>query len=302
MDTRTLKVFLSVADTLSFSRSSTHLHLSVSAVSRTVGRLEEEIGQRLLERDRRRVRLTPAGREVRDYARRVTAEWQHLRRQLGEDAPLAGEVGLYCSVTASHSVLAPILAAFRNQHPSVDIMLHTGDQADAITRVLSGQEDFAVSGRPENLPERLAFLPLASSPLQFWAPRADCAVRDMIRSGDTLSPEFDWSAVPLIIPQRGVTQVLLDEWIRNRGIAPRIYAQVTGHEAIVAMVALGLGVGLAPELVVAAGGLDARVTPVPVPDKLPALRVGLCCLEQRLSNPLVRAFWSVAGQTYPEAV
>ncbi len=66
MDTRTLTVFLSVADTLSFSRSSALLHLSVSAVSRTVARLEEEVGQRLLERDRRRVRLTPAGRDVRD--------------------------------------------------------------------------------------------------------------------------------------------------------------------------------------------------------------------------------------------
>ncbi len=302
MDTRTLTVFLSVADTLSFSRSSALLHLSVSAVSRTVARLEEEVGQRLLERDRRRVRLTPAGRDVRDYARRVTAEWQQLRRHLGEDAPLAGEVSLYCSVTASHSVLAPILAAFRNQYPAVDIMLHTGDQADGIARVLAGQEDIAVSGRPENLPERLSFLPLASSPLQFWAPRADCMVRDLIAGGDTLAPEFDWSAVPLITPERGVTQVLLDGWIRKRGITPRIYAQVTGHEAIIAMVALGLGVGLAPELVVAAGGLEARVAPVPVPDPLPPLHVGLCCLRQRLANPLVRAFWSVAGQTYPEAI
>jgi LysR family positive regulator for ilvC len=181
-------------------------------------------------------------------------------------------------------------------------MLHTGDQADGMARVLSGREDIAVSGRPENLPERLAFLPLATSPLQFWAPTAGCAVRDLIRGGDTLSPQFDWSAVPLIIPERGVTQVLLDAWIRNRGITPRVYAQVTGHEAIIAMVALGLGVGLAPELVVAAGGLGARVAPVPVPDKLPPLRVGLCCLEQRRANPLVRAFWRVAGQTYPEAV
>ncbi len=62
MDIRTLQVFLSVADTLNFSRSALRLHLSVSAVSRTVLRLEDELGQLLLERDKRSMRLTAAGR------------------------------------------------------------------------------------------------------------------------------------------------------------------------------------------------------------------------------------------------
>ena len=48
MDTRALSVFLSVSDTLNFSRSSELLHMSVSAVSRTIQRLEDELGQRLV--------------------------------------------------------------------------------------------------------------------------------------------------------------------------------------------------------------------------------------------------------------
>ena len=104
MDTRTLSVFLSVADMLNFSRSSELLHMSVSAVSRTIQRLEDELGQPLLERDNRSVRLTSAGREFREYARHSQAEWQQLRRKLGSDAELAGEVSLYCSVTATYSV------------------------------------------------------------------------------------------------------------------------------------------------------------------------------------------------------
>ena len=76
MDTRALSVFLAVADTLNFSRSGEMLHMSVSAVSRTVQRLEDELGQPLLERDNRSVRLTSAGREFREYARRSLAEWQ----------------------------------------------------------------------------------------------------------------------------------------------------------------------------------------------------------------------------------
>ncbi len=180
MDIRALSVFLAVSDTLNFSRGSELLHMSVSAVSRTIQRLEDELGQPLLERDNRSVRLTGAGREFREYARNAVAEWQQLRRTLGSEEELAGEVSLYCSVTATYSVLAPILEAFRATHPSVEIKMHTGDQADGIGRILEGRDDIAVSGCPSQLPRRLEFLPLLESPLQFCAPAADCAVRDMV--------------------------------------------------------------------------------------------------------------------------
>ncbi len=301
MDTRSLKVFLSVADTLNFSRSGELLHLSVSAVSRTVQRLEDELGQPLLERDNRKVRLTGAGRDFREYARHAVAEWQQLRRRLGSDTELAGEVSLYCSVTASYSVLAPILEAFRTAHPAVEIMMHTGDQADGISRVLEGQDDLAVSGRPAQLPGRLDFLPLLESPLQFCMPAADCAVREQVMAAES-GGELDWSSIPLIVPERGVTKEMLDAFFRERGIRPRIYAQVAGHEAIVAMVSLGLGVGIAPQLVIESGGMAGSVTEMPSAERLPPLTVGLCSLGQRLASPLVRSFWDVAGQTYGAAI
>jgi LysR family transcriptional regulator, positive regulator for ilvC len=302
MDTRALAVFLSVADTLNFSRSGELLHMSVSAVSRTVQRLEDELGQPLLERDNRSVRLTSAGREFREYARRSVAEWQQLRRRLGSDEELAGEVSLYCSVTATYSVLAPILEAFRSTHPAVEIMMHTGDQADGISRVLEGQDDVAVSGRPAQLPRRLEFLPLLESPLQFCVPSADCAVRQLVFAGDPAAEDFDWGGIPFIVPERGVTKDMLDNWFQARGIRPRVYAQVAGHEAIVAMVSLGLGIGIAPQLVIEASGMTASVESIAVPDGLPPLTVGLCSLRQRLLSPLVKSLWDVAGQTYGAAI
>ena len=301
MDTRALKVFLSVADTLNFSRSGELLHLSVSAVSRTVQRLEDELGQPLLERDNRKVRLTGAGREFREYARQAVGEWHQLRRRLGSDTELAGEVSLYCSVTASYSVLAPILEAFRSAHPAVEIMMHTGDQADGISRVLDGQDDLAVSGRPAQLPGRLEFLPLLESPLQFCMPAADCAVREQVAAAES-GGELDWRSIPLIVPERGVTKDMLDTFFRERGIRPRIYAQVAGHEAIVAMVSLGRGVGIAPRLVIESGGMAGSGTEMPVGEGVPPLTVGLCSLGQRLASPLVRSFWDVAGQTYGAAL
>jgi LysR family positive regulator for ilvC len=302
MDIRALSVFLSVADTLNFSRSSELLHISVSAVSRTIQRLEEELGQPLFERDNRSVRLTGAGREFREYARHSVAEWQQLRRKLGNDDELAGEVSLYCSVTATYSVLAPILEAFRASHPAVEIKMHTGDQADGIDRILQGRDDVAVSGRPSQMPRRMEFLPLLESPLQFCIPAADCTVRDMVLAAVRENGEIDWSGIPFIVPERGITKEMLDAWFREQGIRPRIYAQVAGHEAIVAMVSLGLGVGIAPQLVIEASGMTSRISQISVPVGLPALTVGLCSLGQRLASPLVKSFWDVAGQTYSQGV
>jgi len=301
MDTRALRVFLSVADTLNFSRSSELLHISVSAVSRTVRRLEDEVGQPLLERDNRSVRLTGAGREFREYARQVVAEWQQLRRKLGSDGQLAGEVSLYCSVTATYSVLAPILEAFREAHPAVDIMMHTGDQADGVSRILEGQDDVAVSGRPAQLPARMEFLPLLESPLQFCMPAADCAVREQVLTRLSAG-EIDLTGIPFIVPERGITKDMLDNWFNERDVRPRIYAQVAGHEAIVAMVSLGLGMGIAPQLVIDASGMAGSVSVIPLTHGLPPLTIGLCSLGQRLGNPLVRSLWDVAGQTYGTGV
>lgn len=298
METRGLEVFLSVAETLNFSRSGEQLHMSVSSVSRTVARLEEEVGQPLLERDNRRVRLTGAGKEFREYAISAVAQWQRLRRRLGSEGELSGEVSVYCSVTASYSVLAPILESFRAAHPGVEIMLHTGDQADGIGRILDGQDDVAVSGRPDRLHPRLDFLPLLESPLKFCVPVADCSVRDTVMRNGALRPDVDWNSVPFIVPERGVTQEMLSAWFSRRGIRPTIYAQVAGHEAIVAMVGLGLGIGIAPQIVIESGGLAARVQQIELADGLPPLRVGLCSLRQRLDSPLLRSLWEVAGQTY----
>lgn len=294
VDEKLLLVFLSVADTLNFSRSSEQLHTSLSAVSRSIQRLESDLGQTLLERDNRRVRLTKQGSEFRVYAQKALNDWQFIKRKMNEETELAGEVSLFCSVTASYSILAPILESFRVLHPSVEIMMHTGDQADAIARILSGQDDLAVTGHPQTLSPRLDFLPLLESPIVFCAPAADCVVRQLLLATDPRSDDFDWSLVPFIVPERGVSKMMLDEWFSHHNIVPNIYAQVAGHEAIVAMVGLGLGVGIAPELVIGASGMSDKVTQLPVRHPLPALNIGLCGLRSRLESPLVKSLWNAA--------
>lgn len=293
MDPRTLKVFIQVSDTLNFSRVAEISHMSVSAVSRTINRLEQQVGVALLQRSRRAMYLTPAGREFSVFARDSLVRWEELKRSLNAADHLRGELSLFCSVTASLHVLGPIIDAFQSRYREVDLMLHTGDQADGIARVMSRIDDIAVSAKPNDLPQALEFLPLMKSRLVLCIPKREGPVRSQI-AGDGV----DWSSLPFILPERGVSREAIDRWFSELAIQPSVYAQVSGHEAIVAMVSLGLGVGIVPELVQLGTGLAEGVEVISAPIRLPELMIGLCTLSPRLKDPLLRSFWNVASETY----
>ncbi len=297
MDTRELQLFLHVADTLSFSRAAERVHVSLSAVSRTIQRLEESVGRRLLERDRRSVRLTDAGRQFERYARETVESWQVLQRELDPDqGALHGALSVYCSVTASYSVLSPILERFRSDQPGIDILLHTGDQADAVDRINRGEEDVAIAARPDRLPGRVTCLTLLHSPLVFIAPAFDCAISQQLAHESD-----DFSSLPFILAERGVSRQRVDAWFRGAAKRPRIYAQVAGHEAIAAMVALGLGIGAVPQLVLENLSFRDQLRQLSTQLPLGPFPVGLCADRQRLENPLVAAFWDSAQRSYPAA-
>lgn len=298
MDTRELELFLSLTETLHFGQTGERMHLSASAVSRSIQRIEEELGQKLLERDKRSVRLTAAGEQLRLFAQEHLLQWRALvdRLQPKEQA-LRGEISLYCSVTAVYSLLAQLLSSFRNRYPAIEIKLHTGDQADAIDRVMNGYDDLAIAALPEKLPKKLRTQTLAESPLVFIAPAVACTVAALVAE----PASTDWSLVPLILSERGLARQRVEAWCRARSIKPNIYAQVSGHEAIVSMVGLGLGVGVVPELVLANSPLRDTIRVLEVNPPLAPFVVGLCATAQRLENPLVRAFWESADASYPAA-
>lgn len=284
MDTRELELFADLAETLHFGRTGERMHLSASAVSRSIQRLEQRLGRRLLERDNRSVQLNEAGRIFLRYAQQSLEDWRRVQVRLDpRPARLAGKVSLYCSVTAVYSLVAELLGEVRRRYPDIELKLHTGDQADAIDRIQSGREDLAIAARPESLARKVRFLTLARSPLLFIAPRLAPSV-----------PAPDWRESPLILSERGLARQHVDHWFRQQGVEPNIYAQVAGHEAIVAMVGLGLGIGVVPELVLAASPQRASVRVMPVAPALALFEIGLCVRLQRLDDPLVAAFWDCA--------
>lgn len=294
MDARLLKLFVNLAESLHFGRASEASHVSPSALSRSIQRLEEEMGTTLFERNNRSVSLTRAGKLFLAYARDSLGEWDAIRNTLMEEAgELHGEVSMYCSVTASYSFLFEILTRFRQNNPRIEIKLHTGDPEDAIARVRSGDEDIAIGARPRQLPAGLAFKRIAVSPLVF------IAANKTELPAETSSIPFDgnaWAASPMILPERGLARRRVDQWFRALGLPANIYAQVAGNEAIVSMVSLGFGVGVVPQIVLDNSPLADTVQVLDVQPELEAYEVGLFTQEKKLASPIINAFWSLLKQ------
>jgi LysR family positive regulator for ilvC len=295
MDLRALEVFATVNRSLSFTRAAQELHMSVSAVSRSVARLEEELGAMLFDRDRRGMRPTAAARELSRVATRIEAEWRGLQQSLSAGGALTGELRVFCSVTATHSLLSPLLAAYRDACPGVDVRLVTGDQADGISRVQRGEADVAVIARPGSLSGALAYLHITDSPLRVCVPRSDCPLKERIDAASGSERAALIGKLPWILPERGVSKDAIEAWLTGRfAQLPPVYARVAGHEAIVAMVSLGLGLGAAPQLVIEASGLADTLDYEDVGDGLPPLAIGLCARAGRVRDPLVAELWRVA--------
>ena len=287
MDTKSLELFLHLSNSLHFSKTAQAKHISPSTLSRCIARIEEELAVSLLIRDNRSVTLTEAGILFKQYAALQVEQWEQLKRALKPNkSELQGEINIYCSVTAAYSHLPPILERFRFLHPKVEIKLTTGDSAVAVDQVLQHQVDFAISAYPEPFPARLQFFKLAEIPLSIIAPTISCAVTLQVQQA-----KIDWKKIPFILPEHGSIRSRFDNWYRRFKIGkPAIYAKVAGHEALLSMVALGCGVGIAPDVVIENSPVRDRVQCLPLTTSISSFDLGICCYKTRADEPLVSAF------------
>ena len=298
LDDRDLQVFIEVADQLNFSSAAAKMHLSPSAVSRVIKRLEAEFSIELIARDNRNVRLTSAGLEFYRYARQSLIQRQLLKESLQlRSMELAGELAVYCSVTAVYSILSRILDRYRLEYPKVELKLHTGDQANAIDRIKSGAEDLAISVMPDTLPDDIFFHSLMTTPLVLIGPRRHCSVRDSVFDNYGLNKNIEWDATPFIISEIGKLRKDVDNWFRRKSIKPTIYAQVGGNEAIVSMVALGFGVGFVPKLVLDNCHNKSEVEEITFTPQIKQFEIGVCARKKNINRPVIKSFIECAKQS-----
>jgi LysR family positive regulator for ilvC len=290
MNVRDLETFLSLAESLHFGKASRACNLSPSALTRSIQRLEEEVGHPLFVRNNRSVALTPAGVRFQTYARQARQEWQEFQESLAAEPSVSGTLSIYASITAVYSLLPDLLEACRAACPGVQLELRTGAAEQAVEQVLTGEIDLAVAALPDRRAPQLEFLPLTKIPLVFIAPKNGIHSAPPLKRG-----KLDLSLAPLVLPRSGLSRQRLDQWMKKNSITPDINSEVSGNEALIAMVRLGCGIGIVPQLVLEKSPFCDDVQILKNAPVLDPYEVGLCATKRGLARPAVRAFWDLAA-------
>ena len=238
---RDLRYFVAVAEELHFTRAAERLFISQPALSKQIRLLEEQLRVALLERDRRRVRLTAAGEALLPVARDLVAAWDAAQRAVADAAAEADAVlRLGFSTSIGRNLLPRIRSAFAEARPNWRLHLRHVDWDDPSGGLRDGSSDLAIVWLPVPGIERLAHLVLAEEPRHVALPNDHpLSARSEIEFTALLDEPF------LALPEDA--GALRDYWLATdyrNGAAARIGAVVTNPEETFEALLAGLGVVL----------------------------------------------------------
>ncbi|MFE3168716.1 LysR family transcriptional regulator [Streptomyces sp. NPDC059224] len=232
----------------SVSGAAEALHVTTSAVSQQMGKLEREVNQRLLAKNGRGVRLTDAGRLLAEHASRILSQVELAQSDLeAHRGQVVGELTVAAFPTAARGLFPTALAALRARHPALRVRSGELEPENGVAGVVRGDLDLAVVldwyNKPMPLPDGLVKAPLLDDPAEVALPAGHrLAGRDEVDLGEFAEDEWiTWGEGEFC-----------HEWLmftlRSRGVEPIIGHRAAETHTQLNLVASGLGVCIAPLL------------------------------------------------------
>jgi DNA-binding transcriptional LysR family regulator len=243
VELRHLRYFLALAEELHFGRAAERLGIAQPGLTQQIRRLEEEVGATLFHRTRRWVRLSAAGEAMIRPARQTLADLDLAvesarRAERGE----TGHLTIGFIESAASTVVPAAVRRFRQDHPGVGLSLRELGVDSQIDGLHSGRLDVGLI-RPPVEARGLVLEALADEPLVVAVPESHPLARRTRLHPRTVSAE------PLILLAREVVPGPYDEMIalmREHGSGARIAQEATSIQAVLGLVAAGLGLSLLP--------------------------------------------------------
>jgi DNA-binding transcriptional LysR family regulator len=256
-------------------------------VSAQVRRLERELGQPLLDRSGRTVRLTEVGAAVLVYARAALAAVAGARRAVDElTGLLRGHVAV--GMVTSHNIDLPgLLADFHHDHPAVEITLSEANSDHLVQALHAGQLDMAVIGLTTTTPPGITTQVVADEPLVAVVSHSDALAT---QATITLAALRDRALISL--PRGTGMRSLLDDACARVGVRPRIAFEASDPQVLAQLASRGLGVAILPRSI--ANARPAQLHAIAVIRPRLRGRLALAWRAQGLTSPAARALISHA--------
>ncbi|WP_199547117.1 LysR family transcriptional regulator [Streptomyces sp. N35] len=303
IDARRLRTLQAVADHQTVTAAAAALYLTPSAVSQQIAALEQELGHKVLERDKRGMRVTGVGQILLRHASQVLAELERAEAEVAAyTSGDAGEVTIAAFATGIAVVLAPAITDLSSAHPGLRIQVRDAEGDASLPMVLDGRADVAVAVEYRGAPsadDRLTRIPLYAEPFDAVLPLGHRLAAAETIAVSALADE------PWIGPYPGNpchdVMVLACEYA---GFKPRLEHSSDDFRAVVALAAAGAGVALVPRS--ALRDTDLSHTAVrPVDDVVATRRVFAAVRRGAEGHPLLRpvldALQRAAGAIPPSA-
>lgn len=246
MELRHLRYFVAVAEELNFTRAAERLYIAQPPLSTQIKGLEEELGVQLLERDKRHVFLTQAGRHLLDHARTILASVQTAKDEVKSTA--AGEIGkLSIGFTASSVLTSALPAAirkYRAAYPHVMLLMNEMTSTHQLDAIHHRTLDFGVLRKPNiGVPTGVTIEEWYSAPLVAAMP-----AQHVLTQGKGIYVK-ELKDVPLIVYPRdsgiGLYWKVLDLCSRS-GFRPAVMQEAREASTMIGLVSSGFGVAIVP--------------------------------------------------------
>jgi DNA-binding transcriptional LysR family regulator len=239
MDLHALQQFLVVARLEHLSRAARELRVAQPSLSRTIARLESELGAPLFDRAGR-LRLNESGRLFRDHVERSLGELEAGRRAVAEAA--RDGVGSVRLASETFLTITGPLASYKDTHPEIDVELHQMPAADMHRALHAREVDLCVASQP--IPDDgLDSVHLHDEPVWLAAPPDHRLASRALVSVEELREE------PFVISRPGHWQRrLLDRLFADRNLIPRIVCEGDEPAALAGLVSAGIGLTLIPAM------------------------------------------------------
>lgn len=248
LDLDRLRALNAVATYGSVSAAADVLHVTTSAVSQQVAKLERETGQKLLERNGRGVRLTDAATLLAAHAERILAMVEEAESDLeAQRGEAVGELALSAFPTAARGLVPAALSALGRQHPRLKVTLREQEPHATVPLAVRGEIDLGVVqdwfNVPLVIPDGLVKAPLADDVADVALPAGHpLAGRSAIDLGELYGDS--WIAQS----PGAICRDWLVHTLRSAGLEPRIAHTADEYATQLALVAVGLGSAIVPRL------------------------------------------------------
>ena len=233
-----LRIFLAVADHLSFARAAEALHLSPPTLSLQVKQLSETVGEALFEQLGKKIHLTAAGRTLAEACRDIEGRMERLSQDLAAlQGVERGSLRLSILTTVKYTV-PKLLGGFCAAHPGIDVAMQVGNREMLVQRLNANEDDLCIMGQPPANMDLVSEF-FMDNPLVVIAPP------DHPLAGKRRIAPQRLAREPFIQREAGSgTRLTSERFFAEQGITLQSRLEVGSHEAIKQTVAGGLGIAV----------------------------------------------------------